>query len=733
MDWKKLRTSTNKISVIITLFLFFFTCSALLFNSLLNNVIISKYCSQIEKQNTLSKTKQLNKIFNYQLNNVNSIVKDYAIWDDVYYKIQAKTIDKEWFTTNYPDWLTKQLNIDLIIVANKNKEIISDYGIKDNPNIILNNNKISASFTKYKYDEPSCYSGFIQYGGNLYIIGVCPIFKTTTEGISQGVVILGRKISSTFLQGLEDQLGNDIFITHKDQIICTDDIRNDLKNNINIFKNNENNSIYELGDSKLIGNYPLVDISENNIGYINIIESRDMFLSTRKLLEQNIVIVATIFGISLFGLGFKLKGIIVNPIKKLEYEIKSMERENLLIHTTISGPNEIMSLAKSFNHMVDSIYEHKKENDALKASSNLDSLTSAYTHKYYFESLNKKIAEGHKQISVLFCDIDKFKLTNDTYGHGTGDLILIEIAKIMKNETKNDGMVFRYGGEEFVIILWDYTSEEAFIKAEKIREKISKSYTLQKYVDYFPITISVGISSYPNHGLDAANLIQNADIAMYYSKQNGRNKCTLYSNNLDNFFKNLKEFSKKELVMDSALSLSEAVDAKDHYTGKHSKMVSKYSILIAEKLNFTNEEKNTLRIGSLLHDCGKIGIPDNIIGKPEKLSAQEFEMIKNHTILGNNIIKYITSDENIICCVRSHHERWDGKGYPDGISGTSINLFARIVCIADSYHAMASDRPYRKGLSNEKIIEEFTKGKGIQFDPELADIVIDLIQNNKLP
>ena len=383
--------------------------------------------------------------------------------------------------------------------------------------------------------------------------------------------------------------------------------------------------------------------------------------------------------------------------------------------------------------MVDSLNEHKKENEELKINSNTDFLTSAYNHKYYFECISNMIIEGHSHISVLFCDIDKFKLTNDTYGHKTGDLLLIEIAKIMKDEIKNNGMVFRYGGEEFVIILWDYTIEEAFIEAEIIRNKVAKSGKLQQYIDYFPITISIGISSYPTHALDAASLIQKADIAMYYSKQNGRNQCTTYRTDLNDFFKSSKEFSKKELVMDSALSLSEAVDAKDDYTGKHSKMVSRYSILIAEKLNFTEEEKNILRIGALLHDCGKIGIPDNIISKPEKLSNDEFIMIKNHTVLGNNIIKYITNDQKIICCIRSHHERWDGKGYPDGISGTSINLYARIVCIADSYHAMESDRPYRKGLSKEKIIEEFIKGKGNQFDPELADIVIDLIQNNKLP
>ena len=167
---------------------------------------------------------------------------------------------------------------------------------------------------------------------------------------------------------------------------------------------------------------------------------------------------------------------------------------------------------------------------------------------------------------------------------------------------------------------------------------------------------------------------------------------------------------------------------RTEYTGEHSKMVSKYSILIAEKLGFTESEKNKLRIGALLHDCGKIGVPDNIINKPEKLSDEEFTIIKSHTLLGYNIIKHMTNDEEIINCVRSHHERWDGKGYPDGLSGNSINLFARIVCIADVYHAMTSDRPYRKALTKEKAIDEFKRGKGTQFDPKLVDAFVEIIE-----
>jgi diguanylate cyclase (GGDEF)-like protein len=319
-------------------------------------------------------------------------------------------------------------------------------------------------------------------------------------------------------------------------------------------------------------------------------------------------------------LGFRFKGLIVTPIKSLESQIKSMENSNLLIRVNVNGPNEIKNLAESFNHMVNNIYKHKKENQELKLFANTDYLTSINNHKYYFESIKKKIAERHKQIAVMFCDIDRFKLVNDTYGHDIGDYLLKETAKIIKNEVKDKGMVFRYGGEEFVVMMCDYTSEEAFIEAEKIRKSIATSHELQKYADYFPITISIGIASYPRDAIDAEGLITKSDSSMYYSKQSGRNQCNIYSENMNVFLKDGNEDKNKELLMDSVLSIAEAVDAKDQYTGEHSKMVSKYSMLLADKLGLTESQKSKLRIGALLHDCGKIGVSDNIINKPESLS-----------------------------------------------------------------------------------------------------------------
>ncbi len=730
MNTTKIKRYLNNLGVKITIFLFLIVCITLIINFTLNNIFISKYFSDIEKEQVVSKTEQSRKVFQSKIKEMERVAGDYGLWDEIYYKIQEEVIDKKWFSDNFITWLPEKYGLDLVVIVNKNKKIIAQQGL-NNSNDILNDNKILQSLNEDKYNEKSRVSGFKKYNGDIYIISECPVFKNTSEGTCQGSVILGKKVSATFIEKIKQEFGNDIFITYDNKFVSSDNISKEVNENIAVINKNTNNEVYKLNNSRIIGSLSITDIVGNNIGYMSVMESREIFLSTQKLTKRNAFLAMFLSTIVISILGFRLKNIIVKPIKSLENQIKKMEQENLLIHADVNAdvPNEIINLTKSFNRMVDSIYEHKKENEELKIYANTDYLTSVYNHKYYFESINDKIAEAHKQISIMFCDIDKFKLTNDTYGHEVGDFILIGIAKIIKDEVKDTGMVFRYGGEEFVVIMCDYTSEETLDKAEKIRKSIIRSQEIQKYASYFPITISIGIASYPKHALDAEGLIKKADCAMCYSKQNGRNQCNIYSNNMNLFLKYNNENIKKELLMDSVLALAEAVDAKDDYTGKHSKMVSKYSILLAEKLGLTENEKNRLRIGALLHDCGKIGIPDNIIHKSQKLSDTEFTIIKNHTLLGYNIIKHITNDEEIINCVRSHHERWDGKGYPDGLQGNAIHLFARIVCIADVYHAMTSDRPYRKALTQEEAIDELIRTKGTQFDPKLVDAFVEIIKD----
>ncbi len=192
-----------------------------------------------------------------------------------------------------------------------------------------------------------------------------------------------------------------------------------------------------------------------------------------------------------------------------------------------------------------------------------------------------------------------------------------------------------------------------------------------------------------------------------------------------------KKYDEK-IIVEAIETFTSFIDAKDPYTKGHSKRVSEYSKLIAQKMNMPADECQNVYYIALMHDCGKIGIPDYILTKPGMLTKEEYEIIKRHTTIGYDILKNFTSIEGIREGVLYHHERYDGKGYPNGIKGEEIPLIARIICVADSFDAMTSNRCYKKQLSKEDVINELINNKGTQFDPKIVDIFLKLIEENKI-
>jgi putative nucleotidyltransferase with HDIG domain len=176
----------------------------------------------------------------------------------------------------------------------------------------------------------------------------------------------------------------------------------------------------------------------------------------------------------------------------------------------------------------------------------------------------------------------------------------------------------------------------------------------------------------------------------------------------------------RDLFLDTITILAQAVELRDEYTGNHTFRVTTYSMLLAEHMNLPADQLELLRIGTPLHDIGKIGIDDAILRKPDRLTESEFEIMKSHTIKGAEIVATIPDLRPIIPIVRSHHERWDGRGYPDGLAGEAISPLARIVALADAFDAMTSDRPYRKGMASAVAFGEIEKQSGKQFDPVFA-------------
>ena len=186
------------------------------------------------------------------------------------------------------------------------------------------------------------------------------------------------------------------------------------------------------------------------------------------------------------------------------------------------------------------------------------------------------------------------------------------------------------------------------------------------------------------------------------------------------------------MISESIETFTGFIDAKDPYTNGHSNRVAQYTRLIAEEMGYEGEELDRVYYIALLHDCGKIGVPDNILGKPGRLTDEEFEIIKSHTTHGGEILSHFKSLTDVNLGARYHHERYDGKGYPEGLKGENIPLIARMICVADSYDAMNSNRVYRKKLSKEDIISEIEKNKGTQFDPKIADVFLKLIKSGNI-
>lgn len=179
-------------------------------------------------------------------------------------------------------------------------------------------------------------------------------------------------------------------------------------------------------------------------------------------------------------------------------------------------------------------------------------------------------------------------------------------------------------------------------------------------------------------------------------------------------------------------TLATAIDAKDDYTKGHSTRVSEYAAILAKKLGWRDTQVEMLRYKALLHDVGKIGIPDRVLNKAGRLSEEEFNIIKSHTTIGADILKGVSSLANMYLVARNHHERFDGKGYPDGLCGTAIPLEARLIGIADAYDAMSSDRVYRKALPKDAIREELIRGKGTQFDPDMLAVFLAMFEAGEL-
>jgi len=345
-----------------------------------------------------------------------------------------------------------------------------------------------------------------------------------------------------------------------------------------------------------------------------------------------------------------------------------------------------------------------------------DPLTGLGNHRHFHERLERELQHANERnlpLTLCFVDVDDFKRINDRFGHPAGDRVLSQLAARLRQT----GEAFRLGGDEFALLLPGYGEPAALTAASSVVERIA-ALDLEQVGS---VTVSAGVAISPQHASERDELIRLADSALYWAKEYGKNRVRAYRPDVIELaeLKRLASGPDRAARFRAAASLARAVDARDVYTGSHSQRVAELAARTARRLGLPGEEVELTRLAASLHDLGKLAIPEEILRKPGPLTEPERIVLERHPQIGFRMLESLGVDP-VADWVLHHHERWDGSGYPDGVSGERIPLGARIIFVADAYDAMISERVYRRRVSPEEAIAELDRCAGTQFDPRVV-------------
>lgn len=387
----------------------------------------------------------------------------------------------------------------------------------------------------------------------------------------------------------------------------------------------------------------------------------------------------------------------------------------------------------------------------LQQQSITDGLTGIKTRRFFWEALTsewKRASRSGRPFSVVLIDLDKFKEVNDSLGHLEGDLVLARVGRLLEQKCRQSNVVARYGGDEFIILMPETGIEPAQVLAERLRLWLATDPMLEEH----QITGSFGVASFPVHGFSAEDIIRVADAGMYVSKHAGGNQVSraellsegegsavqrqLISGYIEGFLQreNTGPEQLEELVSTlrklcggtadhdrTALkvgieALTRASELRELHATGHGEQCGHYAAMIARELNLSPQEVQDVTFAARVHDVGKLFISERILNKPGPLSEEEFDVIKTHPRVGAQVLRSIPDSKHLEQAVESHHEAFDGSGYPAGLQGEAIPLWARIIAVTDAYVNMTSDRSFAPAKSHEQAISELEKLSGTRFD-----------------
>ena len=355
-----------------------------------------------------------------------------------------------------------------------------------------------------------------------------------------------------------------------------------------------------------------------------------------------------------------------------------------------------------------------------------DPLTGLQNRRGFEESFGAEVERAKREgrsLTVLLGDLDHFKSLNDKMGHPAGDAALVRVGQLLLAALRRPDPVARTGGEEFALILPGAAGDVAWGIAERVRASVEEVFQ----GDPVPLTISLGLAQFPQNGNTADNLLDAADQALYAAKRLGRNRSVIFSEEIAPLVRERAASADTQLA--TLLGLAEALDLRDSGTTDHCRTVGRYCSLIAEQLGFAPGRIKRVETAGILHDVGKVGLPDEILRKPGELTEEEWCPLRRHPEIGGRILSADEAFADIRDWIVAHHERIDGEGYPRGLSGEEIPLEARIIAVADAYEAMTSDRVYRAAVAPQAARGELLACAGSQFDPMVVAAFIAALRD----
>jgi diguanylate cyclase (GGDEF)-like protein len=353
-----------------------------------------------------------------------------------------------------------------------------------------------------------------------------------------------------------------------------------------------------------------------------------------------------------------------------------------------------------------------------------DSLAqSLLTLQAFRTQLELDVQRAHRYgrpLSVALVDIDGFRLLNLKQGYAVGDQVLAAVGGLIAAQTRVHDLACRVGGDEFAILL----PETGVTAALQAIERILLDLEDLEAGGVRSISVSVGIAALQSGGT-AENVLAAARSALEQARAAGGHQASIFAGDSD-------ENVGLELGHgDVIAALASALQERDRYTGEHSESVVDLTARVGESLALDSEEIGRIRTGALLHDIGKVGVPDEILHKPGPLDDAEWEVMRQHPVIGERILRAIPGLGAVARIVRHEHERWDGQGYPDQLAGDRIPIGSRIILACDAYHAMVSDRPYRQAMPHTDAMSELSANAGSQFDPEVVQALIGYLYGRR--